>query len=310
MEYTFAKLHGCGNDFVFIDDRDGRIDLSDDDVRLLCDRHFGIGADGVILVQAPKSPGCDAYMHYINSDGSLAQMCGNGVRCFAKYLVDRKLVPTAEPGGIGRLFAETLAGMRLISYTTDDQGFLTEATVDMGEPVLDPVQVPVDAPADSQTPQGVPYVGNLELSSPWGPFRFTCISMGNPHAVCFIDDFSALPEELFTDPSAPSLDTLIVDGVGAFFESHPAFPEKANIEFAVVEEDALAMRVYERGCGETLACGTGACATLVAAVLNGLSGNENAIRLRGGTLYIRWDEDNHVFMTGPAVESFRGTIKL
>ena len=301
----FVKLNGLGNDFVFIDDLDRSLDLTDDQVKWLCDRHFGIGADGVILVRPPKHSGSIAYMHYINSDGSLAQMCGNGVRCFAKYLVDRGLVPD----NVESFTVDTLAGPRVITYEVDEQGLLSTATVDMGTPILEPEEIPVDAPFDSVSADGTDYVGNLELESPWGTFRFTCVSMGNPHAVTFLQDTESMDPALFSS-TEKSLDTLDIDKVGAFFESHPAFPEKANIEFASVQDDGIHMRVFERGCGETLACGTGACATSVAAALQGLGDRDNRLVLRGGELLISWKSDNHVFMTGKAEESFTGTVDL
>lgn len=303
MELEFVKLHGLGNDFVFVNDLDESLDFTTEQVAWLCDRHFGIGGDGVILVRPAKTSGCDAYMHYINNDGTLAQMCGNGVRSFAKYLVDQGIVENT-----GTLVAETLAGPREIAYETDDEGKLTTATVMMGQPILVPKDVPTTLEATAETVDGTPYAKEVTLSSPWGPFAFTCVSMGNPHAVTFIDDFSALPDELFTDPTNKSLATMRLDEIGAFFESHEAFPEKTNVEFAGVSPKGVSMRVYERGCGETLACGTGTCATNVAAFLTGRADRENDVVLRGGTLHIRWDEDGNVYMTGPAAEAFRGTV--
>ncbi|MCI8469060.1 MAG: diaminopimelate epimerase [Eggerthellaceae bacterium] len=308
MELEFAKLDGLGNDFVFIDDRARELELTDDEVRWLCDRHVGIGADGVILVRPPVSEGAAGYMHYINSDGTLAQMCGNGVRCFAKYLVDRGIAPAGPEGG--SLIADTLAGPRAIDFSVDGEGRMTAATVDMGAPVLDPALIPVDATATATAPFGAGYVRDLALDSPWGPFTFTCVSMGNPHAVCFLDDLGALPDALFPTGAPRELSALDVDAVGSWFEAHPAFPEKVNVEFAQVGEDGIAMRVYERGCGETLACGTGACATAVAACLTGRTGCESDVVLRGGVLRIRWDDDGHVRMTGPATQSFTGTVSL
>ncbi|WP_166079853.1 diaminopimelate epimerase [Xiamenia xianingshaonis] len=305
MELEFVKLHGLGNDFVFANDLDESIDLTKDQVAWLCDRHFGIGGDGVILVRPAKAEGCDAYMHYINSDGTLAQMCGNGVRCFAKYLVDEGIVEAT-----GHLVAETLAGPRSIDYAVDENGKLVEATVMMGEPILTPASVPTNLPATATTGFGVDFVKDCAVDSPWGPFAFTCVSMGNPHAVTFIEDFSTLPDELFDNPAGKRLETLALDKIGAFFESHAAFPEKTNVEFAVVGPDAIAMRVFERGCGETLACGTGACATSVAACLTGRAGCENDVALRGGVLHIRWDDDAKVYMTGTAAEAFRGTVAV
>lgn len=304
MELDFVKLNGLGNDFVFVDDFSRDIELTTDQVKWLCDRHFGIGADGVILVRPSNDPECTAYMHYINSDGTLAQMCGNGVRCFAKYLVDRGFVNAQD----GKFVADTLAGPRPITFTADDQGKVESVTVDMGCPILDPDEVPVAAQANATSDEGISFVKELPIESPWGTFSFTCVSMGNPHAVCFIDDWSGVAGDLFDDPRDKSLENLNLDLVGAFFEKHETFPEKANIEFAEVGEGEINMRVFERGCGETLACGTGACATNVAACLTGRSGRENDLVLKGGTLHIVWSDDNHVMMTGPAVESFSGTV--
>lgn len=306
MDLDFVKLHGAGNDFIFIDDFSREIELTTDQVSWLCDRHFGIGADGVILVRPSSKPGCAAYMHYINSDGSLAEMCGNGVRCFAKYLVDRGYVQADA----GNFIAETLAGERPISFEVDGRNKLVSATVDMGKPKLDPATVPTVLEANAKFVDGTPFVREAPLDSPWGAFSFTCVSMGNPHAICFIEDMERLPDELFTDPRDKSLVTFDIDRVGAFYEAHPAFPERANIEFAVAGPKKIDMRVYERGCGETLACGTGACATGVAAALTERSGRTNDVHLRGGTLGIEWLDNDHVLMTGPAEESFEGTVRL
>ena len=306
MEYRFAKLHGLGNDFIFIEDWDRSIELSSDEVARLCDRHTAIGADGIILVRPSERPECAAYMHYINSDGTLAQMCGNGVRCFAKYLVDRQLVDVSS----GSLVADTLAGPKPIAFTLDDEGRMAAATVDMGTPTLDPALIPVCTDVCDTTTDDDAFCAIATLAAPWGAFSFACVSMGNPHAVCFLESFDGLPDEVFSDPRDKSLDTLDVAKVGAFFESHSAFPEKANIEFVEVAPGKLRMRVFERGCGETLACGTGACAVAVAAALTGRAPRETDVMLRGGTLHIAWTDDGHVMMTGPALQSFTGTFTL
>ncbi len=305
MLISFSKLHGLGNDFVFINDLDNQLKLTEKQVAWLCDRHFGIGGDGVILVRPSTMEGTDAWMYYINSDGSLAQMCGNGVRCFAKYLVDHELVENT-----GHLVAQTLAGPREIDYRTDDKGKLTQATVMMGEPILDPRDVPTLLAPTAKMVDGSYYVRDQELESPWGAFRFTCVSMGNPHAITFIHDFNALPDGLFPNPHDKRLATMNINEIGAFFENHQAFPEKTNVEFAHITPEGIAMRVYERGCGETLACGTGACATSVAATLTERAGRENDVILRGGTLHIAWDDDNRIYMTGPACEVFHGVVDL
>jgi diaminopimelate epimerase len=307
MELDFVKLHGLGNDFVFIDDFSGEIELSSEQVACICDRHFGVGADGVILVRPSDRSECAAYMHYVNADGSLSQMCGNGVRCFAKYLVDRGYVQASA----GRFVADTLSGPRPIAFQVDECEKMTKATVDMGHPILDPKSVPVSLQADAVSQEGIEYVRSALLPSPWGDFTFTCVSMGNPHAVCFIDDFDELSDGLFPNPARKSLDTFDIDRIGAFYESNPAFPEKSNIEFASISpQGGFRMRVFERGVGETLACGTGTCATNVAAALTGRAGRENDIRLLGGMLHILWDENDHVMMTGPAEESFEGTLRV
>lgn len=306
MERPFSKLHGAGNDFIVFDDFSRDIDLTQKQVAWLCDRHFGIGADGVILVRPSDDPACVAYMHYINSDGTLAEMCGNGVRCFAKHLVDRGHVPAGE----GHFVADTLAGRRPIAFEVDEQGKLATATVDMGRPHLDPQRVPTLLAANAKTEDGCDFVLDALIDSPWGRFAFTCVSMGNPHAVCFIDSMADLPDELFSQPQNKDIHTLFVDRIGSYFEGNHLFPEKANIEFAVVHDHGIDMRVYERGCGETLACGTGACATAVAACLSKRADRTVDVHLPGGVLGIVWRDDGHVLMTGPATESFSGTVRL
>lgn len=306
----FWKLHGLGNDFVFFDGMTNDLDFTPAEVAALCDRHTGIGADGVIVAKPSPRPECAGYMHYINADGTLAQMCGNGVRCFAKFLVDHGYVDAQA----GEFVADTLAGPKPIAFTLDAAGKLDTATVDMGAPILEPTQVPVALNANAESPDGTPFVAREEIPSPWGTFAFTCVSMGNPHAVCFLDaeTFAALPDECFTGAER-SLATLDVNRIGAFFEPHAAFPEKTNVEFAIVESPSadgtgnIAMRVFERGCGETHACGTGACATQVAAHLLGLTDAEANLHLLGGTLHIAL-ANGHVIMTGPARESFTGSV--
>lgn len=308
---SFWKLHGLGNDFVFFDAMEHDFEPSAAEVAALCDRHTGIGADGVIVVKPSPRPECAGYMHYINADGTLAQMCGNGVRCFAKFLVDHGYVtPESDMNG-GRFIADTLSGPKPITFTLDEDGKLDTATVDMGDPILHAPDIPTTLEADHVSEESHSYVGESPLVSPWGTFAFTCVSMGNPHAVCFLDDqmIGALPAECF-NAEERSLDTLDVDRIGAFFESHSVFPEKTNVEFAVVQDrGTIAMRVFERGCGETHACGTGACATQVAAHLLGFTDEEANLHLLGGTLHIALEE-GHVIMTGPARESFTGAVDL
>jgi len=283
MELAFTKMHGLGNDFIVIEDLAEELDFSNEAVQWLCDRNFGVGADGLILVRPASSADADYYMHYINADGSLAEMCGNGVRCFAKYLVDRGLVGPERD----RLVIETLGGLKPITFTRDDDGALAQATADMGAPGLTAEEIPT-------TLTGNPVLGR-RLETEMGAVEVTCVSMGNPHCVIWVEDVDSAP----------------VETLGPLVECHPAFPNKTNVEFAELAEDGLILlRVWERGCGETLACGTGACATAVAASLAGLVGRCVTIDLPGGELEIRWDEGGDVFMTGPAEEVFRGVVEI
>lgn len=298
MIYDFVKIHGAGNDFVFIEDLGDEVTLAPEQIARLCDRHFGIGADGVILVKPATVDGCDASMCYYNSDGTTAQMCGNGVRCFAKYLVDRGIVDASR----GYVDVQTLAGPKHIEFELDDAGKLALASVDMGRPILEPGLVPTTLGAD-----GDGAVVEQELDTSVGTFQVSCVSMGNPHCVIFMPD-----RGFFDDP-----DSFEISRIGSSIETDAAFPEKCNVEFAFVAGDGggihspeILMRVWERGCGETFACGTGACATGVAAFLSGRSGRVNDLHLRGGTLHIVYREDGEVIMTGPAEESFIGKVEV
>lgn len=295
MLVEFTKMHGTGNDFVFIDDLEDRIDLTPQAVRFLCDRHRGIGADGVIMVKPSKIDDCVAYMHYINGNGTLAQMCGNGVRCFAKYLVDHAIALY----GSREFMVETLAGVRRISFTLDEQHRLAEAEVDMGRPSTAPATLPTLLVATSEYEDLGGVVLDAPIDTPSGELAFTCVSMGNPHAITFVDDPATFPLET----------------VGPYVEALDIFPEKTNVEFAAVkttgERCQIDMRVWERGCGETLACGTGCCATAVAAHIAGLAPRECDLNIRGGQLHIHWREsDGHVLMTGPATTVYEGSIRL
>jgi diaminopimelate epimerase len=284
----FSKMNGAGNDFVMIDDMNDELELSAEQVAWLCDRHFGIGADGVILVKPSPRPECAAYMDYYNNDGTKAQMCGNGVRCFSKFLVDRKIVDPSD----GKYVADTLSGPKPISFELDDNGKLVRACVDMGEPALEKSQIPTALP-DADTSFGRAVVerpvraGDLTLD-------FTCVSMGNPHAVTFVNDPLSCAVEKY----------------GPIVEKSSLFPEGTNVEFARVCGDKITMRVWERGCGETLACGTGCCATAVAAHITGRAPRQVTVKVLGGEIDIDWRGDNHVYMTGPAKESFTGTVDI
>jgi diaminopimelate epimerase len=272
----FTKLHGCGNDYIYVDCF--RNPMPEDPAalsRAVSDRHFGIGGDGLILICPSET--ADGQMRMFNADGSEAEMCGNGVRCVAKYLYDhglvRKPVLTLETGrGVLTLELE-LAG-----------GKVSRVRVDMGEPILQAERIPTTLPGNP--PRDAPLtIGDTTL-------RVTCVSMGNPHCISFVEKIT---------------DALVL-GIGPQVEKHPAFPRRVNVEFVQVHRpDDVTMRVWERGSGETLACGTGACAVAVAGVLTERTQRRVTVHLTGGDLELYWSEkDNHVYMTGPAVEVFSG----
>ena len=283
MELRFTKMHGLGNDFVVVDDLDRSWDFDPDAVRLLCDRHFGIGGDGLILVRPATIEGADFSMLYYNADGTTAEMCGNGIRCFAKWLVDRGQV-TGDSVNV-----QTLGGIRSVEIERGGDGVMTLARVDMGEPILDPPAIPTTFEGQQ--------VFECPLETSLGTFKVTAVSMGNPHAVIWVDD----------------VDTAPVDTLGPIIESDPHFPAKTNVEFAQLvegETDLVRLRVWERGVGETLACGTGACATAVVAALSCRTGRTATIELPGGELSVEWSPDGHVYMTGPAEEVFAGVMTI
>lgn len=277
----FVKMHGLGNDFIVVDCVREGYDVAQlvGAAAFLCDRHFGIGGDGLILV-LPGEAG-DFRMRIINSDGSEPEMCGNGIRVFAKYLYEHGLTRKTA------LAIDTLAGIIRPVLQLDGDS-VTGVRVDMGEPRLERAVIPMTGPAGQVVNELLPVDGST--------YRVTAVSMGNPHAVIFVDDTAAFP----------------VETVGPKIETHPDFPRKTNVEFAqVVNSGYVKMRVWERGAGITLACGTGACATLVAGVLTGNTERTAVIELPGGPLDITWsDEDNHVYMTGPATEAFTGTVTI
>ena len=266
----FTKMHGAGNDYIYVDGFRERLPMPAEQLAIAVSRpHFGLGSDGLIVLTPCAE--ADGRMRIYNNDGSEAMMCGNGVRCAARLLYEWGYAKGDE------VRVMTNAGLRTIKLLPDARGRLTRGRVDMGEPVLRPADIPVDLPGERAL--GVPLtVGGQTL-------RFTCVSMGNPHAVCFVEDPDQFP----------------VTQLGPLYERHAAFPNRCNIEFAHVSgPEEIHMRVWERGSGETLACGTGACAVLVAAVLNGLSNRAVDMYLPGGQLHILWDEaDGHVYMTGP-----------
>jgi len=283
VDLRFTKMHGLGNDFVMIDDLDRSWDVEPDAVRLLCDRHFGIGGDGLIQVRPATVADADFFMLYFNADGTTAEMCGNGIRCFAKWLVDRG----HAKGDVIRV--QTLGGVRLVEVERDADGKMTVARVDMGEPVVDPPSIPTTFTGGE--------VLERTLHTALGAFDVTAISMGNPHAVIWVDD----------------VDTAPVETLGPIIEVDPHFPAKTNVEFAQLvdgEPDRIRLRVWERGVDETLACGTGACATAVAAALSGRTGRSVTVELPGGELEVEWAADGHVLMTGTAEEVFTGALPI
>ena len=273
----FTKMHGLGNDYVYIDSINQTIENESSLAKFVSNRHFGIGSDGLILIC--KSDIADFKMRMFNSDGSEAEMCGNGIRCVGKFVYDKGLTDKTT------VKIETLAGIKTLVLNTKD-GKVETARVDMGEPILEAEKIPV---ISKEQP-----VKNLELEVENKKFKFTCVSMGNPHAITIVENTKEFDVEKY----------------GKILEVDKAFPKKANIEFAqIIDKKNIKMRVWERGAGETLACGTGACATAVACNLNGLTDRKVNIELLGGTLNIEWDEkDNHVYMTGPAVTVFDGEL--
>ncbi|MGA1357307.1 MAG: diaminopimelate epimerase [Prochlorothrix sp.] len=276
MTLAFTKYHGLGNDFILLDNRhDSTPCLTPEEAVRWCDRNFGIGADGVIFA-LPGQGDSDYTMRIFNSDGSEPEMCGNGIRCLARFLADLEGVSTKN------YRIHTLAGLILPQIQANGQ-----VTVDMGEPVLAASQIPTKLGEPDQTAQEVP----LEVAGQ--SWAVTCVSMGNPHCIIFVEDVAAVP----------------LADLGPQFEHHPVFPQRTNTEFIeVVRRDYLKMRVWERGAGATLACGTGACASLVAAVLTGRADRSATLELPGGNLAIEWSaETNHILMTGPAQRVFAGT---
>lgn len=284
----FTKMHGCGNDYVYVDCTKEVIpNISETAIRV-SDRHFGIGSDGLILIKA--SDVADFEMDMYNADGSRGKMCGNGIRCVAKYVYDHGLTDKTT------ITVNTLSGIKTLKLTVED-GKVSKVRVDMGEPELIPAQVPVKASVLGLADDRREAIVAEPLEIKGRSYDITCVSMGNPHCITFIgEDVRNFP----------------LEEVGPVFEKHELFPERVNTEFInVIDKDHLRMRVWERGSGETLACGTGACAVAVASYLNGFTGRSVDIELLGGHLEVVYDEKtNHVFMTGPATEVFSGEIDL
>ena len=275
----FTKMQGCGNDYVYVDCTKNLIDNIPETARKVSDRHFGIGSDGLILIRPSKE--ADFMMDMYNYDGSRSQMCGNGIRCVGKYVYDYGLTDKSH------IKIETLSGVKDLELFVEE-GKVQSVTVDMGKPILTPSLIPVDLDMDMVINE--PLLVNGEI------YKITCVSMGNPHAVVFVEDTKNVPIEI----------------VGPLFENHEIFPERVNTEFIhVIDHTHIDMRVWERGSGETLACGTGACASVIACILNGLTDHEVRVTLLGGDLIVRYDEKvDLVYMTGPAVKVFEGEIDI
>lgn len=275
----FTKMQGIGNDYVYVNCFEEKISDPKAVAVKVSDRHFGVGSDGLILIC--PSDTADFRMRMFNADGSEGEMCGNGIRCVGKFVYDKGLTDKTT------VSIETLAGIKILElYTTD--GMVEKVKVDMGEPIFKTAEVPVLVGEDTCIAQ--------EISTVEDSYSATCVSMGNPHAVVYVD----------------SVDAIEIEKKGPPMEHHEVFPNRVNTEFVeLLDNGELKMRVWERGSGETLACGTGACAVLVASVLNEKSQRKNTVHLLGGDLEIEWNEnDNHVYMTGPAETVFEGEINI
>lgn len=288
MKIEFTKMHGCGNDYVYIDSVKNPVRVADkaELARMVSDRHFGIGSDGLIFVNSSKI--ADFEMEMYNADGSRSEMCGNGIRCVAKLVYDKGYTD-------GENFTiESMGKIKYIKIYGKD-GVAESVKVDMGEPILEPIRIPVDVEGDRAI--AVP----IEVDG--ATYEMTCVSMGNPHAVVFLDETKDEPSKVTS---------LEIEKIGPKFENHKVFPNRVNTEFVnVIDRSQVEMRVWERGTGETLACGTGCCATTVACILNGKTDREITINVLGGKIRVKWDEsDNHIYMTGPATKVFDGVIEI
>jgi len=281
----FTKMQGCGNDYVYVNGFTEHVAPEDkpDLVRRLSDRHFGIGGDGVIFINPAEE--ADFEMEMYNADGTRSQMCGNGIRCVGKFVYDKGLTDKEK------ITVVSAGSVKLLELTVergtdadDARGYVKSVRVNMGSPILEPEQIPVKAEGERAI--------DIPITVDGGEYRMTCVSMGNPHAVTFVEDTGAIK----------------IETIGPEFEHHPMFPERVNTEFIqILSRNEINMRVWERGSGETLACGTGACASVYACIINGLTDKEVLVHLLGGDLSIRLDDaTGHIFMTGPAVTVYDG----
>lgn len=274
----FTKMQGLGNDYVYVNGFEEKIENPSKLAVKVSDRHFGIGSDGLILINPSKT--ADFEMEMYNADGSRGEMCGNGIRCVAKYVYDYGLTDKTQ------ISIETLGGIKYLELTVEE-GKVVQVQVDMGKPELRPGKIPVIAEGDTVIDAPIEVEGKI--------YKMTGVSMGNPHIVIYMDD----------------IDNLEIEKIGPKFENHKRFPNRINTEFVeVLDRNTVKMRVWERGSGETLACGTGACAVAVACILNGLTEDEVTVKLLGGDLFIKWErEKDTVYMTGPAETVFDGEWK-
>ena len=277
MEFT--KMEGCGNDYIYVNGFTNKIDNPNKLSEFISNRHFGIGSDGLIIIN--PSDKADFRMNMYNADGSEGKMCGNGIRCVAKYVYDNKMTDKSV------ITVETLSGIKTLVLNIENDNVQT-VRVDMGAPITEAKEIPVISDKKTVIDEAV-LIDDKE-------YKITCVSMGNPHAVIFVDD----------------TDHLDIEHIGPQFENHPMFPDKINTEFIqIIDRNTIKMRVWERGSGETMACGTGACASVVACVLNGLTDRRVTVKLLGGDLFIEYNEEkNTVYMTGPARVSFTGNIEV
>ena len=275
----FTKMHGLGNDYVYVNCFEEKIDNPPAVARFVSDRHFGIGSDGLIMINPSKT--ADFEMEMYNADGSRGEMCGNGIRCVAKYLYDYGLTDKTQ------ISVETLGGIKYLDLTVED-GKVSLVKVDMGKPKLEADLIPIISEREQVIDEPIEVDGK--------EYHMTGVSMGNPHAVIYVDDVKGLD----------------LEKIGPKFENHERFPKRINTEFVhCIDRQTVEMRVWERGSGETLACGTGACAVAVASILNGLTEDRVTVKLLGGDLLIEWDKEaDKVYMTGPAKVVFDGEIDL
>ncbi len=285
MNLRFTKMQGCGNDYIYVNGFAEQIDTDKKPelVRKLSDRHFGIGGDGVIFINPGKS--AEFEMEMYNADGTRAQMCGNGIRCVAKYVYDYGLTDKTS------ITIESFGNVKYVELTLGNDGKAATVKVNMGAPIIKADKVPVISENEQ--------VIDEEIVAGGQSYQMTCVSMGNPHAVVFVNELA-------------DMKAFDIEHVGPYFEHHERFPERTNTEFVkVIDRNTVEMRVWERGTGETLACGTGCCAVTVACVLNGLTDTKVHVKVLGGEILCEWDQEaNLVYMTGPAATVFEGEIAI